>query len=325
MKLQQLRYLVEIVRRDLSVSAAAARLYTSQPGVSKQVRQLELELGVDLFQRRGKQFVALTPAGRAVLAQAEEILSRADTIRRLTRDLAAPDHGTLGIATTHTQAGFVLPPVLGAFPRRYPQVRLNLLQGTPLQLAEMAGQDDVDLLITTDDPALYPHLVLLPVAGWRYAVFCPRGHPLAETQALTLAAIAEHPLVTYGFAVDGHSALEDRFTEAGLSPRLALTAVDTSVLKRYVREGLGVGLMAAVAYDAGTDTDLLALDTGSLLPQGRVHVGFAPGRFLRGYVYDFITQLAPHLTREVVEEARTLREPQAIADLIATTAPAALI
>lgn len=325
MKLQQLRYLTEIVRRNLNVSAAAARLFTSQPGVSKQIRLLEQELGVELFERRGKQFVGLTAAGRAVLGQAEEILARADNIRRLTQDFAAPQQGTLGIATTHTQAGFVLPPVLSAFHRRYSQVRLNLLQGTPRQLADMAEQEDVDLLVTTDQASLYPRLVLLPVASWRYAVFCPADHPLTRRTPLTLAAIADYPLVTYSFAFDGHSALEDCFTAAGLSPRLALTAVDTSVLKRYVREGLGVGLMAAAAYDAGTDADLAALDAGALLPHGRVHVAFAPGRFLRGYVYDFITLLAPHLTREVVEEARALRDPQAVAALIATTAPAAMI
>lgn len=325
MKLQQLRYLVEIVRRDLNVSAAAARLYTSQPGISKQIRQLEQELGVDLFQRRGKQFVALTPAGRAVLAQAEDMLARADTIRRLANDFSAPDQGELGIATTHTQASFVLPPVLAAFHRRYPQVRLNLLQGTPRQLAEMGSQDDVDLLITTEDPALYPHLVLLPIATWHYALLCPPDHPLTRQRPLTLAAIAACPLVTYSFALDGQSALGDCFAAAGLRPQLALTAVDTSVLKRYVREGLGVGLMAAAAYDAAADADLVALDARSLLPGGRVHLALAPTHFLRAYVYDFIALLAPHLTRDVVDEARALRDPQAIAELITTTAPAAMI
>lgn len=325
MKLQQLRYLVEIVRRDLNVSAAAARLFTSQPGVSKQIRLLEQELGVDLFQRRGKQFVGLTPAGRAVLGEAQEILARSENIRRLTRDFASPDHGELGIATTHTQAGFVLPPVLGEFHRRYPRVRLNLLQGTPQQLADMAGQDDVDLLITTDAASLYPHLVLLPVATWQYAVLCPAGHPLAQVSPLTLDDIAQHPLVTYSFAFNGHSALEECFKTAGLAPQLALTAVDTSVLKRYVQEGLGVGLMAAAAFDPAQDAGLVALDAGAVLPRGTVHVAFAPGRFLRGYVYDFIALLAPHLTRSVVEEARSLRQPQAIAALLATTAPAAMI
>ncbi|ANX03799.1 LysR substrate-binding domain-containing protein [Immundisolibacter cernigliae] len=325
MKLQQLRYLVEIVRRDMNVSAAAARLFTSQPGVSKQIRLLEQELGVDLFQRRGKQFVSLTAAGRAVLREAQEILGRSENIRRLTRDLASPEHGELGIATTHTQAGFVLPPVLREFHRRYPRVRLNLFQGTPQQLADMAGQDDVDLVITTDEAALYPHLVLLPVAGWRYAVFCPAGHPLAQIASLSLADIAAYPLVTYSFAFNGHSALEECFKAAGLTPQLALTAVDTSVLKRYVKEGLGIGLMAADAFDLAQDADLVARDTGTLLPRGTVHVAFAPGRFLRGYVYDFIALLAPHLSRSVVEEARNLREPQAIAALLATTAPAAMI
>lgn len=325
MKLQQLRYLVEIVRRDLNVSAAAARLFTSQPGISKQIRLLEQELGVDLFQRRGKQFVGLTPAGRAVLGEAQEILGRSENIRRLTRDFASPDHGELGIATTHTQSGFVLPPVLGEFHRRYPRVRLNLLQGTPQQLADMAGQDDVDLLITTDAASLYPHLVLLPVATWQYAVLCPAGHPLTQVAPLTLADIAQHPLVTYSFAFNGHSALEECFKTASLAPQLALTAVDTSVLKRYVQEGLGVGLMAAAAFDPAQDAGLVALDAGAVLPRGTVHVAFAPGRFLRGYVYDFIALLAPHLTRSVVEEARGLRQPEAIAALLATTAPAAMI
>ena len=325
MKLQQLRYLVEIVRRNLNVSAAAARLFTSQPGVSKQIRLLEQELGVDLFQRRGKQFTGLTPAGMAVLGQAEDILGLTENIRRLTRDFASPDQGELGIATTHTQAGFVLPPVLGAFHRRYPQVRLNLFQGTPQQLADMAGREDVDLLITTDEATLYPHLVLLPVATWQYAVFCPSGHPLAQASPLTLADIAQHPLVTYSFAFNGHSALEDCFRAAGLAPQLALTAVDTSVLKRYVLEKLGIGLMAAAAFDPAQDVDLVARDAGALLPRGTVHVAFSPSRLLRAYVYDFIALLAPHLTRDVVEEARSLREPQAIAALLATTAPAAMI
>ena len=325
MKLQQLRYLVEIVRRDLNVSAAAARLFTSQPGVSKQIRQLEHELDVELFQRRGKQFVALTPAGRAVLAQAEDMLARADTIRQLAQDFAAPDRGELGIATTHTQANYVLPPVIAAFNARYPRVRVDLLQGTPQQLADLTQHDQVDLAITTEDPALYPHLVLLPVSTWHYCVLCPVGHALAQAQPLTLQAIAEHPLVTYSFAFGAGSALGMCFAAADIRPQLALTAVDTSVLKRYVREGLGVGLMAAAAYDAEVDTDLVALDAATLLPRGRVHLALAPGRFLRAYVYDFITQLAPHLTRDVVDEARALRDPQAIEALIATTAPAAMI
>ncbi|MGE0810151.1 MAG: LysR substrate-binding domain-containing protein [Immundisolibacter sp.] len=325
MKLQQLRYLVEIVRRDLNVSAAAARLFTSQPGVSKQIRQLEHELGVELFQRRGKQFVALTPAGRAVLAQAEDMLARADTIRQLAQDFAAPDRGELGIATTHTQANYVLPPVIAAFNARYPRVRVDLLQGTPQQLADLTQHDQVDLAITTEDPALYPHLVLLPVSTWHYCVLCPVGHTLAQAQPLTLQAIAEHPLVTYGFAFGARSALGMCFAAAGIRPQLALTAVDTSVLKRYVRQGLGVGLMAAAAYDAEVDTDLVALDAATLLPRRRVHLALAPGRFLRAYVYDFIAQLAPHLTRDVVDEARALRDPQAIEALIATTAPAAMI
>ncbi|MGK2942737.1 MAG: LysR substrate-binding domain-containing protein [Immundisolibacter sp.] len=325
MKLQQLRYLVEIVRRDMSVSAAAARLFTSQPGVSKQIRLLEQELGVDLFQRRGKQFVGLTAAGQAVLGEAEAILGHSQNIRRLTGDFATPDHGELGIATTHTQASFVLPPVLREFHQRYPRVRLNLFQGTPQQLADLAGQDDVDLVITTDEVTLYPRLVLLPVSTWRYAVICPANHPLAQGAPLTLATIAEHPLVTYSFAFNGHSALEDCFRAMGLSPQLALTAVDTSVLKRYVREGLGLGLMAADAFDPVQDAGLVARDVGTLLPQGRVHVAFAPDRHLRGYVYDFIALLAPHLTQPVVDEARVLRQPQAIAALIASTAPAAMI
>jgi len=324
-KLQQLRYLAEIVRRDLNVSAAAAHLYTSQPGVSKQIRQLEQELGVELFQRRGKQFVALTPAGRAVLAQAEDMLARAETIRHLAQDFAAPDQGDLGIATTHTQAHYVLPPAIAAFNARYPKVRVNLLQGTPQQLADLTQHDQVDLAITTEDPALYPHLVLLPLSTWRYMVLCPRGHALTQAQSLTLESIGAYPLVTYSFAFDEPSALSDRFAAMGVKPRLALTAVDTSVLKRYVREGLGVGLMAAAAFDASVDSDLVALDAAALLPQGRVHLAFAPTRFVRAYVYDFIAQLAPHLTREVVDEARQLRDPQAVAALIATTAPAAMI
>lgn len=324
-KLQQLRYLAEIVRRDLNVSAAAARLYTSQPGISKQIRQLEQELGVELFQRRGKQFVTLTPAGRAVLAQAQDILARADTIRQLAQDFAAPDQGELGIATTHTQAHYVLPPVIAAFSARYPNVRVNLLQGTPQQLVDLTRHDQVDLAITTEALALYPHLVLLPVSTWHYMVLCPRGHALTLATPLTLTSLGGHPLVTYSFAFDEHSALSNCFAAAGIRPQIALTAGDTSVLKRYVREGLGVGVMAAAAFDARVDSDLVALNAAALLPHGRVHLAFAPTRFLRAYVYDFIAQLAPHLTREVVDEARQLRDPQAISALIATTAPAAMI
>ncbi|ROR34377.1 HTH-type transcriptional regulator CysB [Inmirania thermothiophila] len=303
MNLQQLRYVVAVVRSGLNVSAAAERLHTSQPGVSKQIRQLEDELGVRLFERRGRQLVRLTPAGEAVLRHAERALAEMDGIRRIGEEHRDPTRGSLAVATTHTQARYALPPVVARFIRRYPRVRLHLHQGTPMQIAEMAAGGEVDFAIATEAMEHFEDLVMLPCYRWNRAVVTPCDHPLREVEPLTLEALAEYPIVTYVFGFTGRSVLDRAFAAAGLEPNVVFTATDADVIKTYVRLGLGVGIVARMAYDPRVDTDLCALDAGHLFEPSTTRIGFRRGTFLRRYMYDFMEWFAPHLTRERVDAA----------------------
>jgi len=303
LKLQQLRYIWEVARHSLNVSATAESLYTSQPGVSKQIRQLEDELGVQVFQRSGKHLVAITPAGAAILEVAGRVLGEIENIRRIAKDHGDAKRGSLSIATTHTQARYVLPPIITRFIASYPHVSLHMHQGTPLQISELAVNRSVDFAIATEALELFEHLVMLPCYRWNRSIIVPAGHPLVTGQPLTLAAIAAHPIVTYVFGFTGRSQLDKAFTDAGLEARVVFTAVDADVIKTYVRLGLGVGIVATLAYDAVLDSDLVALDASHLFDFSVTKIGFRRGTFLREYMYDFIQLFAPHLTREVVETA----------------------
>ena len=321
MKLSQLRYIVEVNRRGLNVSAAADALYTSQPGVSKQIRLLEDELGVPVFERSGKHFTRLTRAGEEVMAVAERILAETRNINAIAEEYGDDQSGSLAIATTHTQARHALPGAVQAFRRRYPHVSLHFHQGTPVQIAEMATAGEVDFAIATEALELYEDLVMLPCYRWNRSIVVPDGHPLCDVSPLTLEAVAEYPIVTYVFGFTGRSRLDDAFAARGLSPEVVFTATDSEVIKTYVQLGLGVGIMASMAFDAQRDDGLVALDASHLFEPSTTRIGFRRNAYLRRYMLAFIETFAPHLTEEVVVQGIQARTTEQRAALEKTLAP----
>ena len=316
MKLQQLRYIWEVARHDLNVSATAEWLYTSQPGVSKQIRMLEDELGVQIFLRTGKQLTAVTPAGEAIIALAGRILAETDNIKRIAKEHSDHRRGSLSIATTHTQARYVLPPVIKAFSAKYPEVSLHMHQGSPMQIAELASKHNVDFAIATEALELFDNLVMLPCYRWNRSIIVPPEHPLTKLKKLTLKAVSEFPLVTYVFGFTGRSQLDEAFRAEGLVPKVVFTATDADVIKTYVRLGMGIGIVASLAYEPTQDTDLVALDASHLFAPSITKIGFSRNTMLRGFMYDFITLFAPHLTRELVEKADAAGDKEAVDDLM---------
>ncbi|MBB3060006.1 HTH-type transcriptional regulator CysB [Microbulbifer rhizosphaerae] len=302
MKLQQLRYIWEVAHHDLNVSATAQSLYTSQPGISKQIRLLEDELGVEIFARSGKHLTRVTPAGEAILKTAGEIMRKVENIKQVAQEFSNDRKGSLSIATTHTQARYALPPVIKSFIARYPEVSLHMHQGTPMQISEMAADGTADFAIATEALELFSDLVMMPVYRWNRCILVPRDHPLCQVGKLTLEEVAKHPIVTYVFGFTGRSKLDEAFLEKGLSPKVVFTAADADVIKTYVRLGLGIGIVADMAVEEA-DEDLVALDASGLFESSITKIGFRKGIFLRGFMYEFIQQFAPHLTRDLVDQA----------------------
>ena len=302
MKLQQLRYIWEVTRHQLNVSATAQSLFTSQPGISKQIRLLEDELGVEIFARSGKHLTRVTPAGEAIVELAGKVLRTVDDIKHVAQEHSDERRGSLAIATTHTQARYVLPGVIGEFRQQYPDVALHMQQGTPKQIAQMVSEGTADFAICTESLELFNDLVLLPCYRWNRCVLMPKDHPLASGE-LTLERVAEHPLVTYVFGFTGRSQLDDAFKSRGLTPNVVLTAADSDVIKTYVRLGLGVGIVAHMAVDPVADADLVAVDASHLFESSTTKIGIRRGTFMRSYMYDFVKRLAPHLDRDTVEAA----------------------
>ena len=303
MKLQQLRYLVEVARRGLNVSEAALALHTSQPGISKQIRALEDELGVEVFERRGKRLTAVTEPGKAVIEIAERVLAETANLKRAGAEFADEKLGTLTIATTHTQARYALPRAVAAFKRRYPGVRLLIHQGNPSQICEQVIAGEADLAIATEQIAGHPELVSLPCYQWNRCVVVPPRHALLKAKPLTLEALAAHPIVTYDFAFANRSLVQKAFEAKALAPNVVLTALDADVIKTYVELGLGVGIMARMAFDAKRDRGLRAIDASHLFESSTTRLGIKRGAWLRRYAYDFIEFFAPHLPRALVERA----------------------
>jgi LysR family cys regulon transcriptional activator len=303
LNLQQLRYLCAIVDHGLNVSDAALALHTSQPGISKQVRQLEDELGVRVFVRQGKRLASLTPAGDAIVASARRTLKEIGNLKRVGAEYRSEDEGTLAIATTHTQARYVLPTVLRDFAARYPKVKLELHQGNPIQVAEHTANGDVDVGIATEALAGFPELVTLPCYQWNRCVLVPTGHPLAKVRPLTLAALARHPIVTYDSTFTGRSQINAAFEAEGLVPNVVLTALDSDVIKTYVEMGMGVGIIARMAWDPARDTGFEMFDAAHLFAPSTTRIALRRGVFLRGFVYDFIHRFAPALDRATVDAA----------------------
>jgi len=302
MNLQQLKYLCAVVDHGLNVSEAALALFTSQPGISKQIRLLEDELGLRVFVRQGKRLASLTPAGEVVVATARRALREIANMKSVADEFRSEDTGTLAIATTHTQARYVLPKVLARFAAEFPRVRLVLHQGNPLQVAEQTAAGDVDIGIATEALTDYPELVTLPCYRWNRCVIVPRGNALAKARPLTLEALAAQPIVTYDFAFTGRSAINAAFAAKGLVPNVVLTALDSDVIKTYVELGLGAGIIAQMAYDPEKDRAFEMLDASHLFTASTTRMALRRGVFLRGFVYRFITLFAPQYSRAAVED-----------------------
>ncbi|MDZ7684358.1 MAG: HTH-type transcriptional regulator CysB [Gammaproteobacteria bacterium] len=318
MKLQQLRYIWEVAHHDLNVSATAQSLFTSQPGISKQIRLLEDELGVEVFARSGKHLTHITPAGETIIEQAGEILRKVDSIKKVAQEFSNEKKGSLSIATTHTQARYALPPVIDEFIERYPDVSLHMHQGTPIQIAEMAADGHVDFAIATEGIELFGDLVMMPCYNWNRAIIVPENHPLTTRDELTLEDVAEWPLVTYVFGFTGRSKLDEAFNRKGLEAKVVFTATDADVIKTYVKLGLGIGILAQMAYDPEEDDGLVALDASHLFEASTTMIGCRKGTFLRGYMYEFMELFAPHLGKEVVTEAFARQGRAEVDELFAT-------
>lgn len=310
MKLRQLHYIHEVAQRGLNVTAAAEALFTSQPGVSKQIRLLEEELGVDIFVRNGKHLSEITPAGQRILECTRRLLDEVQNIGRVAEEFHDTQRGELSVATTHTQARYALPPVIQPFRQRYPGVALHLHQGSPPQIAKLAAEGQADFAIATEAMHHFEGLVMLPCYHWNRCVLVKPDHPLAARKRLSLEDIAEFPIITYTFGFTGRSKLDQAFAARGLKPNVVLTAVDADVIKTYVRLDMGVGIIANMAWDAKTDQDLVRLPADHLFEPSTTHIGFRRSMFLRGYMYDFLQLFAPHLSRELVDEIQAIPEAE---------------
>jgi DNA-binding transcriptional LysR family regulator len=303
MKLQQLRYVREAVRQKLNLTEAANKLSTSQPGVSKQIKELEDELGVEIFVRRGKRLVSLTEPGKLVVNVVERILDETENLRQVGREYHDQESGSLVIATTHTQARYALPTVVTRFKRRYPKVHLSLQQGSPPQLAEMVVSGDADIAIATESLDQYPKLLALPGYTWNHCVVVPARHPLTRLTRLALEDLARYPIITYDAAFTGRSHIDSAFAARDLRPDIVLSAIDADVIKTYVELGMGVGIVATMAFDAKRDRGLRSLEAAHLFGTNTTRVAVRRGGLLRGYAYAFVELFAPHLSRQAIERA----------------------
>jgi LysR family cys regulon transcriptional activator len=303
MNFQQLRSVREAVRCGYNLTEVAKALHTSQPGVSRQIRELEEELGVDLFVRAGKRLTELTEVGRLIVPIVENMLNDAENLRRAGAEFTQQAAGRLSIAATHSQARYAMPSAVRDFRQRYPQVTLNIHQGSPKQVAEMLISGEADIGIATEALTKYDNLVALPCYRWTHSVIVPPGHELLDGQPLTLERLAKFPVITYGAGYTGRIHIDEAFAKAGIEFDLVLTAMDADVVKTYVELGLGVGIVASIAFDDERDRELRAIDAGHLFSVNLTKLAVRRGSFLRSYVYDFIETFASPLSREVVERA----------------------
>jgi len=308
-KLQQLRYVWEVVRHGNHISAAAEALHTSQPGISKQIQLLEAELGFAVFERSRNRIVGITQPGQEVVAIAQRMLADVDNLRNLKEDFAARAGGSLILATTHTQARYVLPKVIEQFLRRHPEVSLGLRQGNPTQICEMVEAGDADIAIGTETTRAFPNLVMLPCFDLARSIVAKKGHPLLRVKKLTLHEIARYPIITYDPAYSGRWKVMDAFTRAGIQPRIVFGAVDADVSKTYVDLGLGIAILTTVAFDAIHDVGLRRRDASHLFEPSTTYLTMRANSYVRNFVLDFIALFCPALAPEVVRSA--LRRPPA--------------
>lgn len=312
MNFQQLRAVREAARLGFNLTEVASVLHTSQPGISRQIRELEDELGIEIFVRAGKRLTSLTPPGEAILPIVEQLIQGAENLRRAGEDFNAVDTGPLSIAATHSQARYALPMVVRDFRKVYPKVTLSLHQGSPKQVAAMLISGEADIGIATEALANYPQLVALPCYRWTHSIIVPPGHPLLKLDsAVTLDALAQFPIITYEPGYTGRAHIDEAFQRHGLTPNIVLTAMDADVIKTYVELEMGVGIVASMAFDAERDRTLRALDARHLFAVNVTRLAIRQGSWLRQYVFHFIESFAPTLTRSVVDAALAPSRPLA--------------
>ena len=302
MNFQQLRIIRETLRRNFNLTEVANALYTSQSGVSKHIKDLEDELGVELFVRRGKRLLGLTEPGKELALIVDRILLDTANIKRLADQFAGRDRGELVIATTHTQARYALPGPIAAFRREFPNVHLVLHQGTPKDIAAMLNDGTADIGIATEALDDTPEHVTFPFYSWHHGVVVPKGHPLESETPVSLEKIAEWPIITYHEGFTGRPAIDATFARANLALDIVMVALDADVIKTYVEVGLGIGIVGSMAYDTNRDTGLTLLDTSHLFPKSTSRIALRRGRFLRGFAYRFLALCSPELTEKVVKE-----------------------
>jgi LysR family cys regulon transcriptional activator len=320
-KLQQLRFLDAVVRNNLNVSAAAEELYTSQPGVSHQIKLLEDELDIQIFERSGKKLTAISPAGHAILEHVGDLLNSARNIKRAAREFSKSNRGRLTIATTHTQAQFILPPILQRFSSQYPQIELRVHQGNPKSMCKLAANNQVDFVIASEVIDERGELITIPAYRWNRYIVVPPKHALARIENISLIDLAEYPILTYMLGLSGRSQLDKSFQQANLEPRVAFTATDSDVIKTYVRLGMGAGIIAEMAC-RDEDADLVYIDASHLFPDSVIKIGFRHSRHISAYQFDFLHMVAPHIEMETIKKlarSRSLEEREAL--LQATVVP----
>ena len=303
MKLQQLRYLCEVANQDLNLSRAAKKLHTSQPGISRQIQLLENELGVEIFIRNGKRMASITPPGQTIVDIAEKILREENNLRSVGQEFTDKDVGSLTVATTHTQARYALPPTIRQFTTRYPKIKLTIRQGNPTQISKLVTSGEADVAIATEAIEFFHELVMLPCYQWNRCIITPPEHPLLSLREVSLEAIVKYPIITYDFAFTGRSKINQAFEARGLVPNVVLTALDADVIKTYVELGLGIGIVAQMAFDPNRDKHLRSIDAGHLFESSTTRIGIRKNSYLRGYVLDFIQMFSPQLNRTTVKKA----------------------
>jgi len=303
MKLQQLRYLCEVANQDLNLSRAAKKLHTSQPGISKQIQLLEDELGVEIFIRNGKRMVSITPPGQNIVEIAGKILREANNLKWVGQEFTNKDVGSLTVATTHTQARYALPPTIRQFTTRYPKVKLTIRQGNPTQISQLVTSGEADVAIATEAIEFFHELVMLPCYQWNRCIITPPEHPLLSLRKISLEAIVKYPIITYDFAFTGRSKINQAFEARGLVPNVVLTALDADVIKTYVELGLGIGIVAQMAFDPNRDKHLRSIDAGHLFESSTTRIGIRKNSYLRSYILDFIQMFSPQLNRITVKKA----------------------
>lgn len=300
MNLKQLQLVSEMVKNGYNVSRTAEALFSTQPGISTQLKSLEDELNVKLFKRKGKRITGLSEAGERVLILAEDTLHNVKTIKQIGLEYSSKDSGQLSIATTHTQARYALPKVIKKFAENYPNVKLQIHQGNPTQISEMVIHGEADFAVATESIAQYDKLATLPVYQWNRCIIAPKNHPILDIKKPTLKDISQYPIVTYDSAFTGRSIIDSAFSQENLTPNIVLTAIDSDVIKTYVDIGLGIGLLANMAYNDEQDKNLGRIDASHLFDDSITCIGFRKGQFIREYMYDFLGWFSSNLTRDIV-------------------------